>query len=91
MFVFLFYYSNFIADYGVVHELECEKYQLMTKESDMDLHYIDHVQGYLHVNDSSEPYSIDEYCVEYLKINNTIEVNIEQCHSSKFFHINNIN
>lgn len=58
---------------------------------DDEIHYISHKEGILHVTGfESEPdlsYSIDNYCVEFVAINNSIEVSCFAKHFLTLFQI----
>lgn len=55
----------FFTVYGLINTQGCNKYKLTNDDAD-DAHYISHVDGSLYVNNFEEPFSNDDYCVEFL-------------------------
>lgn len=64
----------YVPVYGLINMQECKKFKLSNDGTDEDdAHFISHVDGSLYVKSFEEPFSNEEYCVEFVNMG-TIDV-----------------
>lgn len=76
---------NLIPEYGLLHIQTCGRYMLFPSFDPMDRHFLDSKDGLLYVNDSQKPYDLDQYCIEFIKLGDSVQVKCLTLNNCKVF------